>query len=142
MRASNLEQKRAAAVEFVRRLSNVEFSDLPIADDFTIWTPVNGTITRPQYETAARTVASLAPDGLIFNIEGSTAEGDRVAVEASCHSRLRNGALYDQHYHFLFEFKGGQIHRLRTHLDTKMVADVVVPALSAQDVAGLKLKDT
>jgi ketosteroid isomerase-like protein len=142
MSASTLEQKRAAAIDFVRRLGSAEFGGLPLADDFTAWTPANGSMSRGHYETAAKTVASLAPGGLTFTIDGTTAEGDRVAVEASCRASLRNGSIYDQHYHFLFEFQDGRIRRLRTHLDTKMVADVIRPALSQGETSALSLKGT
>jgi ketosteroid isomerase-like protein len=137
---ASAEDKRTAAIQFVNRLSTGDLSGLPLADDFSVWTPVNGNIGRVQYETAAKTVAGLAPEGLKFTIDGSTVEGDRVAVEASCRATLRTGGLYDQHYHFVFQFQNGRIHRLRTHLDTKMVADVVLPALSKDETIGLSLK--
>ena len=142
MSAATLEEKRAAAIEFVLRLGSGDFSGVPVSDDFHAWTPVNGSIDRKQYETAAKTVASIVPDGLTFTIDGTTAEADRVAVEASCCARLRSGGLYDQHYHFLFEFKHGRIHRLRTHLDTKLVADILLPALSSGESQDLSLKRT
>jgi ketosteroid isomerase-like protein len=136
----SLEDRRKTAIEFIRRLATGDFTGLPIADEFSVWTPVNGNINRSEYEIAAKTVAKLAPVGLTFTIDGTTAEGDRVAVEASCHAQLRTGKIYDQHYHFLFEFRHGRLYRLRTHLDTKMVADVVLPALSPGETSGLSLK--
>lgn len=135
-----LDDKRQTAMEFVRRLSTGDFSGIAIADDFSVWTPLNGAINRAQYEAAAKTVAGLAPHGMTFHIDGSAAEGDRVAIEASCRATLITGKVYDQHYHFVFEFSHGLIHRLRTHLDTKMVADVILPALADVGTAGLSLK--
>jgi ketosteroid isomerase-like protein len=137
-----VDEKRLAAIAFVHRLATGDFSGIPVADDFSVWTPLNGVINRAQYEAAAKTVVGLAPLGMAFHIDGSTAEGDRVAIEASCRATLITGKVYDQHYHFAFEFSNGLIQRLRTHLDTKMVADVVLPALANVGTAGLSLKQS
>jgi ketosteroid isomerase-like protein len=135
-----LEDRRAAATAFVLRIGTGDFSGLPISADFSAWTPLNGDIDRRQYETAARTIAGVVPGGLSLQIDGTTAEADRVAIEASCRAMLRSGHLYHQHYHFLFEFRNGCIHRLRTHLDTRMVADLLLPELSQGEASGLSLK--
>lgn len=54
-----------------------------------------------------------------FTIQGITAEGDRVAVEADSHADLRKGGTYDNMYHFLFLFAAdGKIAAVREYNDT------------------------
>lgn len=56
---------------------------------------------------------SITPDTMI-------AEGDKVAVEAESHATLQNGKVYDNHYHFLIEFKDDKIFKVKEYMDTKL----------------------
>lgn len=51
-------------------------------------------------------------------ILGTTAEGSRVAVEATGRVALRNGKTYQNRYHMLFEVTGGLISSVREYCDT------------------------
>lgn len=54
-----------------------------------------------------------------FEIQGVTAEGDRVAIEADSHAQLNNGGTYNNMYHFLFIFgPDGNIAQVREYNDT------------------------
>jgi uncharacterized protein len=59
-----------------------------------------------------------------LRIVGVTAEGDRVALETEGRATLRNGSLYANQAHWLFEFRNGKIVRIREYHDTKHVSDV------------------
>jgi ketosteroid isomerase-like protein len=55
----------------------------------------------------------------------STAEGDRVALEATSHAvNAANGRVYDNRYHHLFVLRDGLIVELREYQDTLHVYDV------------------
>jgi ketosteroid isomerase-like protein len=54
-----------------------------------------------------------------------TAEDDRVAVEVAAQGITRAG-VYDNRYHFLFEFTGGRISAIREYTDTDHVRRVVL----------------
>lgn len=57
-------------------------------------------------------------------IEGITAQGNRVAVEAETRSVIKpDGRLYNNHYHFLFEVENGRITALREYCDTALAAE-------------------
>jgi ketosteroid isomerase-like protein len=60
----------------------------------------------------------------VMTIHGSTAEGDRVAVEAEAYGELRNGKIYNNTYHFLFLFRDGKIFRAKEYNDSKHAADI------------------
>ncbi|MCK8673629.1 nuclear transport factor 2 family protein [Rhodococcus sp. HM1] len=48
-----------------------------------------------------------------------TAEGDRVAVETESYSEMKNGRIYNNLYHFVFEVRDGQIQSVKEFLDTE-----------------------
>jgi ketosteroid isomerase-like protein len=53
------------------------------------------------------------------------AEGERVAVEAESLGNHASGQVYNNLYHFLFEFQDGQLLRLKEYMDTERVTDVL-----------------
>jgi hypothetical protein len=54
----------------------------------------------------------------------TTAQGNRVAVEAEGYAELNDGRVYNPTYHFLFEINDGQITSVREYLDTKHAFDI------------------
>jgi hypothetical protein len=54
-----------------------------------------------------------------------TAEGERVAVEAESKGEHVSGQLYNNLYHFLFEFRDGELLKLKEYMDTERVTDVL-----------------
>ena len=55
-------------------------------------------------------------------IFGTTAEGDRVAVESMVKRTNVHGELYEQHYHFLFVIKDDQVVLFKQYFDTGLAA--------------------
>lgn len=51
--------------------------------------------------------------------EAFTAEGERVAVETESYAELKNGRVYNNHYHFVFEVRDGKIQSVKEYLDTE-----------------------
>jgi ketosteroid isomerase-like protein len=60
-----------------------------------------------------------------LTVEGVTAEGDRVAVEAQAHAALKNGRIYRNTYHFLFIFRDGKICQAKEYNDTLHAREVL-----------------
>ncbi len=54
-----------------------------------------------------------------------TAEGERVAVEASSSGVHASGQRYKNQYHFLFEFRNGRVLHLKEYMDTEQVTDIL-----------------
>ena len=50
------------------------------------------------------------------------AEGDVVFAETNLRARAIDGRDYDNHYCFVFEFRGGRIREIREHVDTAYAA--------------------
>ena len=59
-----------------------------------------------------------------IEVTGVTAEGERVAIEATGRGRLRNGRDYDNSYHFLMIVRDGRVLSVREYMDSQHVADV------------------
>lgn len=95
----------------------------------TLWTSgntlISGTFSRSQIASAGTAIYEAFPDGLEFTIQGMTAEDDRVAVEASSAGKHVSGETYTNLYHFLFEFREGQVYRLKEYMDTERVTDIL-----------------
>lgn len=55
-----------------------------------------------------------------------TAEGDRVAVETESYAEVKNGRVYNNHYHFLVIVRDGKIAQVKEYLDTSHTYDTFV----------------
>ena len=98
-------------------------------EDGSCWTSgrtlISGTLSKAQIRAGAGAVLEAFPEGLDFTIHAMTAEGERVAVEAESRGRHASGMLYNNHYHFLLEFRRGKLLRLKEYMDTELVTDIL-----------------
>src|SRR5216683_1658673 len=82
-----------------------------LADSATWWVPGNfplsGTKSKAQFAELAGSLGPKIDGPLTVTPTGITAEGDRVAVEAKSHAKMKNGKLYQNTYHFLFVVRNG-----------------------------------
>jgi ketosteroid isomerase-like protein len=62
--------------------------------------------------------ANLFPEGLQFEVVGTTVEGPRIAVRAEASGRTVTGRDFDNAYHFLFEVQAGRISAAWEYGDT------------------------
>ena len=97
------------ALKFVESMSRGEMDLSLLTDDIQWWVPGRGTMSRDDFFALAAGFASLVEGHITLTVHGVTAEGDRVAVEAESHGKLKNGKTYNNTYHFLFVFRDGKI---------------------------------
>lgn len=99
------------------------------AEDGEVWTSghtlISGTFTKAQIREAAGRIFEAFPHGIEFTIHAMTAEGERVAVEAESRGMHASGKLYNNLYHFLFQFRDGQLVRLKEYMDTELVTEIL-----------------
>ena len=88
-------------------------------------TLISGARGKEEIRSFAAGVLDAFPDGLAFTVHTMTAEGDRVAVEATSAGRHVSGRDYRNEYHFLFTWKEGRIIELKEYMDTELVTDVL-----------------
>jgi len=100
-----------------------------LADSATWWVagnfPLSGTKTKAQFGELVGQLGSNIDGALKLTPSGVTAEGDRVAVEAESHAKMKNGKTYQNKYHFLFVVRDGKIQQVKEYLDTMHANDVL-----------------
>lgn len=70
---------------------------------------------RTAFAKAPEAMATVMVAPLRMTIGDITAEGDRVAIEASSEGEMLNGKRYDNAYHFLFRVRNGKIAEVREY---------------------------
>ena len=60
---------------------------------------------------------------LRFTAHSMIAEGDQVALVAESYGTLKNGRVYNNHYHLRLTLRDGKIAAVREYLDTRHVYD-------------------
>ena len=100
-----------------------------LADSATWWVlgnfPLSGTKTKAQFAELVGQLGQNIDGGLRVTPTALTAEGDRVAVEAESHAKMKNGKIYQNKYHFLFVVRNGKIQEAREYLDTMHANEVL-----------------
>jgi ketosteroid isomerase-like protein len=131
-RATSGAANKALARELFDAISRADVAKLDelYADDFEIWTagslPISGTRTRAQALEGMSLINSMFPDGIAFTIHAMTAEGDRVAIEASSEGVHVSGLRYRNEYHFLMVVRDGKIVRFKEYMDTLHAKEVLL----------------
>lgn len=128
---SDTEMNVSRAVAFIEAMVNCDLSSVKnlASDDFEYWvagsTSLSGSSDIAKLTAAMPEFATVFPHGLRMSVTGTTAELQRVAVEAVSHGITANGRTYENSYHFLFEFDhAGKIAKLREYMDTAHVVDI------------------
>jgi ketosteroid isomerase-like protein len=102
-------------------------------EDVSFWIggsiPISGTYDKAMFERDLRTGnPEFRPPPftrpLVVTITGTTAQGDRVAVEAESASELQDGRRYRNLYHHLFVLRDGLIAEIREYMDTQLAGEV------------------
>ena len=89
--------------------------------------PYPSEYTKASYRALCEGSAHLFPNGLRFTILGTTAEADRVALEAESYGTTRAGKLYNNVYHLLVLLENGKIKTAREYLDSGHATEVLEP---------------
>ncbi|MFF5991254.1 nuclear transport factor 2 family protein [Prauserella flavalba] len=81
---------------------------------------ISGTKSKKEFgEMLSGISASTVTGAIRLTPLAWTAEGDRVAVETESYSELKNGRVYNNLYHFVFEVRDGKIQSVKEFLDTE-----------------------
>ncbi|NQZ97554.1 MAG: nuclear transport factor 2 family protein [Myxococcales bacterium] len=126
------EQNKELAGVFMDALSRADVAkvDELYAEDVVVaipgTLPFSGTKTKAEALTGMPEVLNLFPDGLKFTITSLTAEGDRVAIEATSEGKTFRGDLYQQSYHFLLRARDGKVVEWKEYMDTDLARRVLV----------------
>jgi len=126
------EANKKLAHELLRALSraDAEWVAAHYAEDMQLWTagslPFSGVSNREQALASMPEILGIFPKGIEFTIQAMTAEGERVAIEATSRGTTFRGDEYAQEYHFLLRVRDGMIVELREYMDTDHARKVLV----------------
>lgn len=81
------------------------------------------TWNREQFAATPAAMSSLMTSPIILHIVSMIGEDDKVAVEATTDSVMKNGKHYDNAYHFVFSFRDGTISEVREYCCTYLVEE-------------------
>ena len=122
----SIEENRAIAIKFIQRMKVVRGIDPDlVTEDFQWWSSGTGYLDRAKMQALIGTLDAIMPQMPEMTIVGTTAEGDRVALEVSGKCELANGRRYDNSYHFLILLRGGRVRMIKEYLDTKLAFDAI-----------------
>jgi uncharacterized protein len=122
---------RKIVLEFLGAFSAGRFDQVfAMLDDQATWW-ANGTVdgisgrrTKQQFAAAVSGISELSTTGgLPVVVLSTTAEGDRVAVEAKTDARFTNGKAYRNDYAFMFALRDGKITEVKEYMDTELARD-------------------
>jgi hypothetical protein len=112
-------RNRALVLEYLRELEaghyDVAFGTL--ADNAMVWISGRGAISRASFIDLVRSFRSHVVGPMTLRVIGTTAEGDRVAVEVEGAAELRGGSRYDNQYHFVFVVRDGKIVQIKEYMN-------------------------
>ncbi|MDB5446132.1 MAG: SnoaL-like domain protein [Phenylobacterium sp.] len=118
----SVEDNKQLAVRFLDdmgRRGPELFADLTIVtEDFVWWAQSLGRFDREQMIARYAKVGELFAGPGARTIKTVTAEGDRVAVEYTGDTPLRNGGRYQNTYLSLFVIRDGRVAMVREYCDT------------------------
>jgi ketosteroid isomerase-like protein len=125
----SVEANKAVVRRYFQAIENADYPTIEtlLADQVRFWLPPSvpdGATLANRADVMRNIRESIAGlydtrVGLHPDIRNLTAEDDRVAAELVIRGRSKaSGADYENHYHFLFVIRGGQIAEFHEHLDT------------------------
>ncbi len=122
----NTLRARNVALNFIGFLERGEI--LPamtlVAEDVAVWAPGHPEMTKAQLrEFLDLALGRFVTGSLSLKPIGTTAEGDRVAVEAESSVQLKAGGQYGNRYHFLFVVRDGKIRALNIYAGSGLAVD-------------------
>ena len=119
------EHNRRTALRMLERISQGIIDDELVTEDVYWWVPGHGNMTRAEFSALMDAFAGLHKGGGRMEVKGVTAQGDRVAVEAESFFALNDGQVYNNTYHFLFEFRDGRICCAKEYNDSRYAAETL-----------------
>lgn len=99
-----------------------------MTDDATWWVAgtleLSGLKSKQEFRELLSGIGDLCDGPIKLTAKSMIGEGDKVAAEVESLAHLRNGRVYNNEYHFLFEIADGRIRRVKEYLDTMHTHDI------------------
>lgn len=99
--------------------------------DLVWWTAGTGEIQQHIRQLGEIMHANYTDDGATFTIRTILSDGDHVAAEYEGMGQLRNGTVYNNHYHTLFALRDGKIAEVREYHNSAYAEPIWAPIFAA-----------
>jgi ketosteroid isomerase-like protein len=117
------------AKAFIGALSAGRLPDDLLTDDMTAWTTSSGADSgKTRYQGGVQLLASIFKE-IDYVVDSTTAEGDRVAIEARMNGVLNTGEAFANRYVFMLRVRDGRIASVAEHFNPAPVFEKIVPLL-------------
>jgi len=117
----SVESNKAKAVAVLQDLTAGRIDLADYTEDATWWMQSNGEVAMSAYaEMTAGLTNDIVAGPARLVVHDTTAEGNRVAVEAESLLPLKDGGTYNNHYHFLIRFRDGKVSQIKEYQDTAL----------------------
>jgi uncharacterized protein len=114
-----MDKERELALRFLAHVERCELSEMMslCAADADIWMPGHPNFTAPLFrDLLALSFERMVEKSFTLQPIGTTAEGERVAIEANSTAILKSGGgRYQNRYHFLFIIRDGKVASLAVY---------------------------
>jgi ketosteroid isomerase-like protein len=124
------EANRETALKMMAVMEAGGLDESILTDDVAWWVPGRGTVSKAEFIAMAGGFRELLAAPMTLTVQGVTAEGDRVAIEAESYGPLKNGKIYNNTYHFLFLFRDGKICLAKEYNNSQHVVEVLGGVIS------------
>ncbi len=117
------------AKAFIAALSAGRLPDDLLTADMTAWTTSSGVDNdKARYQGGVQMLSSIFKE-IAYEVDSTTAEGDRVAVEARMNGVLNTGEAFANRYVFILRIRDGRIASVAEHFNPAPVFEKIVPLL-------------
>jgi ketosteroid isomerase-like protein len=100
-----------------------------VADDVDWWIAGSGfgsgKKTKAEVLEVFKALPEVSVSGMRLTPRTFIIEGNKAAVEGDSHMKMKDGRVYENQYHWIFEFRDGKFIRWREYLDTGLVRDLI-----------------
>jgi ketosteroid isomerase-like protein len=131
----SIEDNKALARRYLECISrgDVDSAFALVTDDLEHYlpgkSPISGKFDKASVMAAVKALMAASTDGMRIWPIAMIGEGDRVAVQAQSRAQLRDGSLYENEYHLLFECRDGKIIKMYEYLDTQHAMEKLADVL-------------
>jgi ketosteroid isomerase-like protein len=119
---------KALTYEFFKAINDEGLDGMRpyLADDCVYWVAGMGEIqdTLPGLGAVLRQNLN---GPMTMKVHDVIVDGNRSAVEAESHAVLRNGSVFNNHYHFKLFFENGKVKTIKEYHDTKHANEIWSP---------------
>lgn len=117
------------ARDFFSAVAKGELTDELITDDLQAWTLSSGKADRARFAGGVKMLSMAVEGELVYQIDGITAEDNRVVAEVTSDWSLINGERAQNRHVFIFGIRYNRIARVDEYMDPVVPREIIGPLI-------------